>query len=141
MAVHKGRDLFVQVDLNDDGGAGADWVTIGQQRGGGIEGGTTTADGTHKDSGGWESGVATRNNWTMPVDGALNPLDAAYTFIRDKWKTAALVWVRFNDVAISGDMQYGQAWITSFSRAAPNDDVATFTIEFKGDGPLLPLPA
>lgn len=140
MAVNSGRKVYIEVDTADVGDTGtATWTRIAQQRGGSKSRGTETADSTHKDDDGWQSGVVTRLNWSLSGDGVLSTTDPVYAYIHNKFKAKLSVWVRCNAQDIGGSLEYGQAWITDFSEEFPENDVVSFSIEFTGDGPLKPL--
>lgn len=140
MAVEAGRKIFVEIDMNDDPEGTPNWTKIGQQRGGSGSGNTEMADATHKDDDGWKRGIVTRTGWSVSVDGALNPLDTVWLRLKERWKKKEKVWVRVNEQGIGGSQEYGEAWVSEFSREFPENDAVTFTVELEGDGPLLPLP-
>lgn len=140
MAVYAGRQILIKVDTNGVGGAGANWVTVGQQRGGGLARGSETADATHKDDAGYPSAVITRTPWSISCDGALNPSDTAWTYLLTNWKAKTKVWVQVDESAISGEKVEGQAIITDFSKEFPEGDLASYSLEFQGDGELANSP-
>lgn len=140
MAVFAGRKVKIKVDLNGIGGAGANWATVGQQRGGSFGQTTETADATHKDDDGWPQDVITRTPWTVSCDGALNPLDSAWGFLNAAWGSKTKVYVQVDASLIGGEKKEGQAVITNISREFPEGDAYTYTLEFKGQGPLVNSP-
>lgn len=136
MAVYAGRDVTIKVDTADAGGAGATWVSIGQQRGGSFSRSTDTADATYKTSGAYTDAVGTRISWTVSCDGVLNPADTAWAYLLTKWAAVGKVWVQVNCLEISGEYKEGQAIITDLSYEFPDNDVVSFTIELQGCGAL-----
>jgi predicted secreted protein len=140
MAVYAGREIRVWVDLNSVGGSGANWIAIGQQRGGGISRTTETADATHKDDIGWPSAVVTRTPWSISVDGAMDPADSAWGHLLGKWRAKAKPWIKVDASAIGGERSEGQAIITDLSYEFPESDLVTFSAEFQGDGALVASP-
>ena len=140
MAVWAGRQVKLKVDLNGVGGGGANWVSIGQQRGGSLGRTTETADATHKDDNGWPAHVITRTPWTMSCDGALNPVDSAWGFLIAAWAAKTKVYVQMDASAIGGEKKEGIAIITDISSDFPESDVVSFTAEFQGSGPLVSSP-
>ena len=135
-----GRKVKIKVDLNSVGGAGANWVTIGQQRGGGLSRTSETADATHKDDDGYPRAVITRTPWSISVDGCLNPADPAWAFIHQKWKEKAQPFFQVDRSEIGGSKEEGQCTITDLSEDFPESDLVTFTAELQGEGPLNPSP-
>lgn len=141
MAVHAGRLVLIKIDLNGVGGAGANWVTVGQQRGGGTKKGSETADSTHKGDDGWPSAVITRTPWSISCDGALDPLDSALAYLETSWAAKTKVYAQIDKSALSGGTKKeGRAIITDFSDEYPEGDVVTFTLELQGDGALSTSP-
>jgi len=141
MAVHAGRLVLVKIDTSSAGvgagGAGASWTTIGQQRGGSFSRTSETADATHKGDSGWPDAVVTRTPWSVSVDGALNPVDSAWTTLLTRWAAKGKVWVQVNANSITGEYIEGQALITDLSYEFPESDVVTFSAEFQGASALV----
>jgi len=143
MAVERGRDVLIYIDT-DDAAAGATgtWVALGQQRGGGLGRAIDTADGTYKETGsqpnvGWARAIATRKNWSVSCDGALNPADSAWQHLLTRWNNMQDIHVQIDASGItSGEKVDGKAWITDLSYEFPENDVVTFTAELQGDGQL-----
>lgn len=140
MAVYAGRLVLVKIDNNDVGGAGANWLTIGQQRGGNFSRSSETADATHKGLLGFPSAIITRIPWSFSCDGALDPADAAWTKILTSWKNKAKPYFQVDASGISGEKQEGTCIITDCSYEFPENDVVTYTLELQGDGSLNPSP-
>lgn len=141
MAVSAGREVLIKYDTNGVGGTGASWVTIGQQRGGGLGRSSETADATHKDDSGWASAVITRIGWSVSVDGAMNPSDTAWTNLLSDWASKSKVWIQIDQSAISGGTKReGQAIITTIDEDFPEGDIVAYTIELLGDGSLSASP-
>lgn len=140
MAVHAGREVFINIDTSDVGGTGANWTKIGQQRGGGISRTSETADATHKDDQGYPSAVITRTPWSVSADGALDPTDSVYAQLVTAWKNKNKVWVQSDEGLISGEVVEGQAIITDLSKEFPESDLVSYTCELQGDGELASSP-
>lgn len=142
MPVYAGRNVKIKIDTAQVGGAGATWVTIGQQRGGSFERDSETVDATHKDTtGGWRSAVSTRIGWSVSCDGALNPSDTAWTQLLTRWGNQQTTWVQIDASAIAGgEKKEGTAWITSLSYEFPEADLVTYSVELAGDGALVTSP-
>lgn len=137
MAVYAGRQVVVKIDTVEGGGAGATWVTIGQQRGGGFSRTSETADGTHKDDNGWPDAIVTRTPWSVSCDGALNPADAAWALLLTTWEAKTKAWIQVNAFDIAGEYVEGECIITDLSYEFPESDVVTFTCELMGASSLV----
>jgi len=136
MAVEGGRKVKIYVDLNGNGGSGANWALVGQQRGGGVSRGTATADATHKDDDGWESHAITTNNWGISADGALKVGDTALAFLRTKWRAREKVYAKIDRTALSDISEVGLSSIEDMSEDFPVGDVISYQLQLKGDGAL-----
>lgn len=134
MAVFAGRQVLVKVDTNGVGGAGASWITIGQQRGGSFGRTSETADATHKDDQGYPSAVITRTPWSMSVDGAMNPADSAWSYLLARWKAKEKPWIQVDASAIGGEKTEGTCIIANLTYDFPESDLVSYTAEFTGDG-------
>jgi len=139
MALKLGKDVKVKIDLNGVGGAGANWSTIGQQRGGSDTIGNDTVDGTTKDSAGWVESVIVHKNWSVSIDGALDPADAGLSYLRTQLKAGAKVYVQIDATVAGGIKEEGRS-IGNMTRDHPEGDLVSFSAEFTGDGALTTSP-
>jgi predicted secreted protein len=137
---YAGRQILIKVDTNGVGGTGANWVTIGAQRGGGLRRGHESADATSKSSSGWTEMVVTRKNWGVSCDGVLDPADTAIDFLETAFENMTKVYVQMDRSAISATSKEGKSIISDFSEEASEGDVYAFTCEFQGDGALSDTP-
>ncbi len=140
MPVYAGRQVKVRIDTNGVGGAGANWIHIAQQRGGSFSRTSDTADATHKDDNGWPSAVITRTPWSVSCDGAMNPADSVWSYLKTQWAAKNKVWVQVDASAIGGEKVEGQCIVTDLSYEFPESDLVTFTGEFEGSSPLVNSP-
>ena len=140
MAVYAGRSVLVKIDTNGVGGSGANWVKVGQQRGGGLSRSSETADATHKDDAGYPSAVITRTPWSVSADGALNPVDTAWVYLYAAWKNKTKIWTQIDRSAVGGIKEEGQAIITDLSEEFPESDLVSYSLELQGDGSLSTSP-
>lgn len=136
MAVYAGRLVLIKIDNNNVGGAGANWLTIAQQRGGNISRTSDTADATHKGLSGYPSAIITRIPWGFSADGALDPADPAWTKILADWAAKNKPWFQVDASGISGEKKEGTCIITDCSYEFPENDVVTYSLELQGDGSL-----
>lgn len=140
MAVYPGRQVLIKIDTNGVGGAGASWVTIGQQRDGALERSSETADATHKGDDGYPAAVITSIPWSVSCEGALPPGDSALTYLVTQWAAKAKVWIQVDESAISGEEKEGQAIITAFRKQYPIKDLISYSLDLQGDGELVTSP-
>lgn len=136
LTVYEGRRVYIWLDLNRVGGAGANWVKIGQQKGGSLSRSAETADATNKDNYGAPTAIVTRMPWNFSCDGALNPADPAIAEMTTVWKTGVETYVKWDESAISGEVVSGPVLITKFSKDAPMGDLVSYSVEFQGNGQL-----
>lgn len=103
-----------------------------------------TRDVTNFSSNAWESTIEGQRSWALSCDGvyAWRTLTADAFGADDMWvdyiHKRQLVTVRFGTTDTeSGDSSYrGTAWVTDVSINAGTEDTATYSISFKGSGPL-----
>ena len=102
-----------------------------------------------KESGGWEESMEGMRSWDISCDALyawLEPDGTALTTtsLSDMFTnyiyTRAEFLITFGantaEAGIGKTKYSGQAWITSASITAPNEDTSTFTVSFQGSGPL-----
>lgn len=140
MALNVGRSVLIKIDTNGVGGAGANWVTIGQQRGGSMSRSSETVDATTKGDSGWPTKVITRTPWSVSCDGALDPTDAAWVYLLGRWEAKAKPFVQVDASAIGGPKKEGRSVINTLDHDFPEPDLVTFTAELEGDGALTTSP-
>ncbi len=131
---YKGKDVFIYIDLNGAGGAGASWSKIGKQRTGGYNRGTTFADAGHKDDNQWETALPVKKNWVVSVDGLLDTADAAYALLESSQEGDTAVYVKIDRSSISGTSKEGKAWVSGLNEEFNDGETVKFTCELKGDG-------
>tara|TARA_R110002124_G_C8805405_1_gene502760 strand:- start:258 stop:713 length:456 start_codon:yes stop_codon:yes gene_type:complete len=101
-----------------------------------------------KESGGWEESMEGMRSWDVSCDALyawLTPASGAIsnTTLSDMFtayiSTRTSFTLTFGNTRTDGDgwTKYsGDAWMTSASISAPNEDTATFTVSFTGSGVL-----
>ena len=103
---------------------------------------------SNKDDGGWETSMEGYRNWDVSCDAlyawldpdgnpitndTLSDMFTAYITTRAKFELTFGV-----TTTTTGDTKYvGDAWLTSASLSAPNEDTATFSVSFQGTGSLI----
>lgn len=123
----KGNELLVYVD----------GTAVAYTKGGALNINNDMLDATSKDSDGWKDTLPGLRSWTIEGDGLYN-FDAAFgvsdLFALINNKTQVSLKFTTNE---SGDKYYtGNAYLTSLSVEAPNEDLTTFSFSFEGDGAL-----
>ena len=102
---------------------------------------------SNKEDGGWESAMEGYRNWDVSCDAlyawldpdgnpitndTLSDIFTSYIYTRTKFELTFGV-----TTTTTGDTKYvGDAWMTSASLSAPNEDTATFSVSFQGTGTL-----
>lgn len=116
-------------------------LAVSGQRGATLNRTMADIDTTSKDDvSGWETSIAGLRNWDISADGAWVLGDTALAAIEDAFmsedhnpETGVF------DVYLSmpsGQGYRGQALVTSLPVAMPHGDLITYTLNFKGTGPL-----
>lgn len=96
-----------------------------------------TRETTNKDTGGWDTFLASNGTWTMDAEGFFAE-DATYGY-EDLYdalvaKTAVTI---MTSSEVTGDKTYtGSAIITSLERSHPDKENVTFSVSFQGTGSL-----
>lgn len=140
MAIYTGRTALIKISTNGLGGGSANWVTIGQQRGGSLARSSDVVDATTKGDSGWPKAVITRTPWSVACDGALDPADATWVYLLQQWEAKTKPYIQVDETAIGGPKKEGQAIITKLDHDFPEPDLVTFSIDFQGDGALTTSP-
>ena len=102
---------------------------------------------SNKEDGGWETAMEGYRTWDVSCDALYAWLDPAGSAISNETlseiftgyiHTRASFSLTFGTTgSTSGDTKYvGDAWLTSASLSAPNEDTATFSVSFQGSGVL-----
>ena len=102
---------------------------------------------SNKEDGGWETAMEGYRTWDVSCDALYAWLDPTGSAISNETlsdiftgyiHTRASFSLTFGTTgSTSGDTKYvGDAWLTSASLSAPNEDTATFSVSFQGSGVL-----
>ena len=140
MAIYAGRVVLVKIDTNAVGGTGANWQSLGNQRGGSLSRSSDVVDATSKGDSGWPTAVVTRTPWSVSVDGAKDPNDSAWAHLLARWEAKTFVWVQVDESAVGGTKKEGKVLITSLESEFPEPDLVTFSVELQGNGALATSP-
>lgn len=123
-----GVDVLVNVEVNGTP------TVIGGQSGATLNRGTNLIETTSKDAGGWEESVAGTRNWGIECEGFLVEGDAALDALEQAWLKGATLTA---DIALpSGKTYAGTVLIEDLPTEFPQDDAVSFSVSFKGTGPL-----
>ena len=130
MSVINGKDLIVKI--GDDKIVCSTSATLNVNQ--------ATIEASCKDSGGWINAVAGSKDWTISADGLydLHPgtNETSFDDLFDDLVAGTAVEIIFGG-ADTGDAIYtGAAYIVSTSLTGANDEIASFSAEFKGNGAL-----
>lgn len=140
MAVNPGRLVLVKVDTNNVGGAGANWVTIAQQREGTLGQTTESIDASHKDDNGYASFVQGARGWSISAGGLLDAADSTLAFLQARWETTGKAYFQIDSTGIGGSKREGRGLITDYSQEFAFGDAVKYTLEVTGDGQLTASP-
>jgi len=135
-----GRKVYIKLDLNGVGGAGANWVTIGQRTGGGLDRGTKSIDGQTQADDGWPSDEITGGDWSVTCEGALLPSDSAYMNLENAHTNGTKIWVQIDKSQISGTKKEGKAILEKMSEKYPVEGKVEYTLDIKGQSKLVTSP-
>ena len=103
---------------------------------------------SNKEDGGWETSMEGYRNWDVSCDALYAWLDPAGSAISNKTlsdlftayiATRASFTLTFGSTTTTGigwTKYEGDAWLTSASLSAPNEDTSTFSVSFQGSGAL-----
>lgn len=135
-----GRKVVIKLDMNGVGGAGANWVEVGQQIGGGLSRKSDKVDGTNKQDSGWPTAIVTRTPWSVSVDGALNINDATWVKLLQIWEAKTDGWFQIDHSAIGGPKKEGKCIIDSIDETFPEPELVKYKLELTGNGALVTSP-
>jgi len=138
MAV-RGVDVLIYVSTGTDEQGNPVWTAVGGQRGATLSEEVETIDVTTKNSPeGAREEEPTIYSWSLSCDGVYISDDTALQKLKQTIRQRDKVKVRVKE----GDTytEEGLAIITSLEREAPHDDVATYSVELRGVGPLTENP-
>lgn len=98
---------------------------------------TNMADATCKDNDGAEQIKPSQKTWSMALDGML-AFDSNYGWqdLVDAWDQDVLLKVRFGTEELGDEYYEGMAYIDSLSASGPLNEVATYSVNFRGTGTL-----
>ena len=130
MAVINGSKMLLLLDGKVIGATKSCTLTINN----------ATADGTNKDSGGWEDPILAGRSWEVTFDGLYDPA-GSYNFEylfdeiyeRDESLIAEIAQV---DGTGGGEVYRGTVLTTSVSLTANMEDLVTYSGSFKGKGQI-----
>ena len=96
-----------------------------------------TRETTNKDTGGWDTFLASNGTWTMGGEGNFAE-DAAYGYedLYDVMVAKTAVTVMTSSEVTDDKTYSGSAIITSLERSHPDKENVTFSVTFQGTGAL-----
>ncbi|MFZ9959615.1 MAG: phage tail tube protein [Candidatus Limnocylindrus sp.] len=107
---------------------------------GSFSGSMEVIDATTKDNDGQREILTSALSWSMSCDGLIDYSTAAgsksATELFDLWKAKTKVRIAWT-TGVDGDvMLWGDAYITSYEETAGLNEVATYAVQFEGDGTI-----
>ena len=107
---------------------------------GSFSGSMEVIDATTKDNDGQREILTSALSWSMSCDGLIDYSTAAgsksATELFDLWKDKTKVRIAWT-TGVDGDvMLWGDAYITSYEETAGLNEVATYAVQFEGDGSI-----
>lgn len=120
----KGQELFIYM--------GADAIAFSTSCS--LEINYETIDASNKDAGGWAKAIKGQNSWTCSTDALVSSKENVAK-LTDAAATGTPVAIKFGTSA-SAAWYSGNAFITSVSITAGNNEIANMSISFTGDGEL-----
>ena len=135
MSLIHGKDVIIEIY---DGGV---WKMFVCSRSGNIRTSTDTIETSVKGTGNWATFKATKDNWTMSAEGRISlSVSGKLTLpeIRVLQIAHSPVRITYQRTDLSGNVysDQGFALIIDVQDTGSFDNVATFSMEFKGTGPL-----
>ena len=117
-----------------------DFELIACATSGSFSGSMEVIDATTKDNDGQREILTSALSWSMSCDGLIDYSTAAgsksATELFDLWKAKTKVRIAWT-TGVDGDvMLWGDAYITSYEETAGLNEVATYAVQFEGDGAI-----
>jgi TP901-1 family phage major tail protein len=117
-----------------------DFELIACATSGSFSGSMEVIDATTKDNDGQREILTSALSWSMSCDGLIDYSTAAgsksATELFDLWKAKTKVRIAWT-TGVDGDvMLWGDAYITSYEETAGLNEVATYAVQFEGDGSI-----
>jgi len=138
MSLVSGENMIGFIYNND---AWRPWVC---SRGMSLNTSTGFIETSTKGTGLWETVKPTKNSWNASADGivSLGGTDLTLPDLRSLQISQTLILLRWQRTAVDGTTVYideGYAYLAAVSDTGSFDNVATFSMEFKGTGPITQL--
>jgi hypothetical protein len=140
MALKLGRGVIIKLDANNVGGAGASWVTIGQQAEGSLEKSVETAEGRTKQDAGWPNDLIIGHAWSVPCEGKLDPSSAQWIQLNAAQDAEVKQWIQIDKSAVGGTKREGQVIVSKITEKYSDKDAVTFSVDFTGQGQMVTSP-
>ena len=105
-----------------------------------------TLDCSNKMSGVWSNALAGKLSWTVSTSALMSYKNTGYSYFYDKMVARTPFLIKFGQVTDLSAEDFdaddtktyytGQAYLTSLNLSSDNGSVASFDVEFQGDGAL-----
>ncbi|MFD0825855.1 phage tail tube protein [Neobacillus sp. M.A.Huq-85] len=126
----RGIDVIIQVEGDTPG----TFITIAGQQGAKFTEEIDTFETTSKSSDGWKEYDYAFSGWKISCDGAYVLGDAAYAKLKNAMRTKTKVKAKWSETGSKGDVETGDALVTSRELDGPYDDAVTYSFELLGTG-------
>ena len=117
------------------------WKTVACLVDNGVDMSTDEITSSSKCSGNAKESMAGETSWTMSANGNaigddLKPDEASYKELKDIWRSRETCEWKQAKIG-SNDVDYGEGWINSLSKAHNRNEAITFSLGITGTGNLL----
>lgn len=126
----RGVDIVVQVE----GATPGTFITIASQQGAKYTEEVDTIETSSKSSNGWKEYDYALAGWKISCDGAYVLGDAAYAKLKAAMRNKTKVKAKWSETGSKGEVESGDALVTSRELDAPYDDAVTYSFELLGTG-------
>lgn len=135
-----GKNVFLYINYGENASESSPvWCLIGGQRSTNVEMESDEIDASHKTSGGWKITKAGLRSWSFSADAVVLLGDDGAKAAKLAFTSGVAAQFRIvtkNDAGTVLEAENGWGNVTSFSKEAPHDDVATISMEISGNGAL-----
>lgn len=133
---YAGRKVLIRVDLNNTGGATANWASLPAQMDGDLDRKTKTVSTNNKQDNGWDSSLAVGRSWSISCSGAIDPADPVWIILLADWRLNRKRWIQIYRTDMNGTNEEGQADV-ELKESMGNEDLVKFDATFTGSGALV----
>lgn len=120
--------------------SGATWKVLACLISNGVDMQTDEITTSSKCSGNYKESIPGEQGWSFSgsgnaIDSDLKPDEASYKELKDIWKKGEVCEWKLAKVGAT-DVDYGEGWINSLSKATNHNEAVTFDVNITGSGEL-----